>query len=448
MTVTTPAGCARPITYARVSAIALPVVLSNITVPLQGAIDTAVIGNLGDAVYLAAVTLGATMISLLFVSFNFLQMGVSGLTAQAWGADDRRRVMNTLLRALVIAGAISVLLILFRGPISRLVLTLFEGSAEAEALAAEYFRIRVWGSPAELANYALLGWFTGQELTRRLFEMQLVTSITNIVLNLVFVLGLGMDVDGVALGTAIASWTGLGYGLYRVRQRTRAIAPTGWRIDWRRILDPFELRTVMALNRDIFIRTTLLTGSFAWAARLGSTQGDLILAANGVLMQFFHLASYGLDGFAMAAETLVGQAKGAQSRERLRRSVVVSSIAALGLAAGFSLIWTLAAEPVVHLFTNVPEVRGAAMEFALWATLIPLAGVLAFQFDGIFIGASEGGAMRDSMIVSAALFFPMSWSLTETFGNHGLWGGIWLFLLARAVTLALQYPALERRVGA
>jgi len=431
----------REITYSRVAAIALPVVLSNATVPLQGAIDTAIIGNLGDEVFLAAVTLGAVVISLIFTSFNFLQMGVSGLTAQALGAGERGRVLNTLLQALVIAGAISAALILLRWPLSDLALRLFEGSDEAEALAGLYFRIRVWGAPAELANYALIGWFTGQEMTRRLFEMQIVTSVANIVLNLVFVLGLGMDVDGVALGTVIAAWLGLGYGLWRARARGRAIAPAGWRPELRRILDPSELGQVMALNRDIFIRTACLTGSFAWMARLGSLQGDVILAANGVLMQFLHVASYALDGFAMAAETLVGQAMGARSGPRLRRAVVVSSVAALALA-------TVLAIPIIHLFTNVEAVREAARGFALWATLLPLIGVLAYQADGIFIGAAEGRTMRNAMLISAGVYVPASWALTHAFGNHGLWAGLWLFMLVRAGTLARGYGRIEARCRA
>ena len=245
----------REITYARVAAIALPVVLSNAMVPLQGAIDTAIIGNLGEARYLAAVALGATIITLLFVVFNFLQMGVSGLTAQALGAGDGRRVMNTLVRAGLIALVIAGLLILFRGPLGAGALGLFEGSAEAEALGGAYVGIRIWGAPAELVNYALMGWFAGQGLTRRMFEMQMVISLTNIALNLIFVYGFGWGVEGVALGTVLAAFTGLGLGLWRVRQRAAVVAPPEWRFEWARILDRAELTQVMALNRDIFIRT-------------------------------------------------------------------------------------------------------------------------------------------------------------------------------------------------
>jgi MATE family multidrug resistance protein len=439
-------AASREITYARVAAIALPVVLSNAMVPLQGAIDTAIIGNLGEARYLAAVALGATIISLLFVIFNFLQMGVSGLTAQALGADDRRRVMNTLARAGVIALVVAGLLILFKVPLRSGALALFEGSAGAEALGGAYVDIRIWGAPAELANYALLGWFAGQGLTGRMFEMQVVTSLTNITLNLIFVLGFGWGVEGVALGTVLAVFTGLGLGLWRMRQRAAQVAPPDWRVDWARILNPGELRPVMALNRDIMIRTLLLAGSFAWMTRLGSLQGDVVLAANGILLQFLHIASHALDGFALAAEALVGQALGAGSRQRLRRAVVVSTVSAVALAAVIAVIATLLADPVIRLFTNIEAVREVCRSYVLWATLLPLVAVLAYQLDGIFIGATEGALMRNAMLVSSGIYFPVSYAMTQGFGNHGLWAAIWVYLALRAATLAVSYPRLEARL--
>jgi MATE family multidrug resistance protein len=435
------------ITYARVAAIALPVVLSNAMVPLQGAIDTAIIGNLGAASYLAAVALGATVIHLLFGIFNFLQMGVSGLTAQALGADDRRRVMNTLARAGVIALAIAGGLILAKLPLRAGAIGLFDGSAEAIGLAGAYVDIRVWGAPAELMNYALMGWFAGQSLTRRLFEIQVVISLVNIALNLLFVLGFGWGVEGVALGTVLAAFTGMTLGLWRVRQRARQIAPPEWRFEWSRVLNPQELAQVMALNRDIMIRTLMLTGSFAWMTRLGSIQGDVVLAANGILLQFLYLASHALDGFAMAAEALVGHALGARSRARLRRAVVVSSVSALALAAVIALGMTALGQPVIRLFTNVEAVRAVAGEHVLWATLLPLVAVLAYQFDGIFIGATEGGMMRNAMIVATAVFALLGYVMTGAYGNHGLWAALWIWMALRAGTLAVRYPRLEARAG-
>ncbi len=435
----------RDITYAGVAAIALPVVLSNAMVPLQGAIDTVIIGNLGEASFLAAVALGAAVITLLFVVFNFLQMGVAGLTAQALGAGDGRRAMNTLARAGAIALAVAAILILARLPLRAGLLTLFEGSDAARSLAGAYVDIRIWGAPAELMNYALMGWFAGQGQTRRLFELQAAISLANIAFNLLFVLGFGWGVEGVALGTVLAAFAGLGLGLRRVRQRAAVVAPTGWRLDWWRILNPQELAQVMALNRDIMIRTLLLTGSFAWMTRLGSQQGDTVLAANGILLQFLYLASHALDGFALAAEALVGQALGARSRARLRRSVVVSMVSAVALAAAIALVLTLLSGPMIRLFTNVEPVRAAALAHAPWATMLPLVAVLAYQFDGIFIGATAGTAMRNAMIVSAGLFFALSAWMTTAFGNHGLWAALWMWMALRAGTLALAYPRIEAR---
>lgn len=434
------------VTWWRVSAIALPVVLSNATVPLQGAIDTAIIGNLGDAVYIAAVTLGAQAMTLLLAMFNFLQFGAGALSAQALGAGENRRVINVLARALIIASAIGALLIAVQALLLPLILAIFEASPQAERLAGTYFSIRIWAAPAELGAYAVTGWFAGQEMTRRLFEVQVVTSLSNVLLNLLFVLGLGMDVDGVALGTLIGVWFGFGWGLFRARQRIRDLMP-GWRPERSRLLDPAELGRLMRLNRDIFIRTGLLVGSFTWFTRLGSLQGDVVLAANGILYQIFHVAVHGLDGFAIAAESLVGQAAGARDRLFLRRSVIVSTVAATMLAAGFVLLILLLEQPLVRLFTNVPEVRETARAHYLWAALLPLVGVAAYQLDGVFMGATEGPAMRNAMILSAAGYFAASWWLASAYGNDGVWMGIWAFLLFRGLTLAVQYPALERRVA-
>lgn len=436
------------ITGRRVLLIALPVVLSNATVPLQGAVDTAVIGNLGSAVYLAGVGLGAQLFAVLFSSFNFLQTATSGLSAQALGARDPGRVLDTLARALALALALAAAMIVLRGPLRLAGLALFEGSPEAEALAAVYFDIRILGAPAELANDALLGWFAGQEMTRRLFQHQLVVSLSNIALNLTLVLGFGMDVDGVALGTVLASYLGLAYGLWLARARAGAIAPPRWRADPSRILRREALTALFALNRDIFARTLLLTGAFAWMTRLGSMQGDAALAANVALWQFFIVSAYALDGFAIAAETLVGQAVGARDAAAFRRAAIVSSLwsGALALAASAALL--AFSGPLIDLLTTAPEVRALARVYAPWAALTPAAGFAAFQLDGVFIGAAAGRAMRDAMILAAAAYYPGAWLAAAAFGNHGVWGALIAFLLLRALALLARYPALERRVGA
>ncbi len=435
------------LTAARVLAIAIPVVLSNATVPIQGAVDTAVIGRLGSEVYLAAVGLGAQIFSLLFVSLNFLQIGASGLSAQALGAGDQRGAIDVLARTIVIALSIAAVLIAAQAPLLWAGLQVFEASAEAERLASVYFDIRIWGAPAELSNFALLGWFAGQEMTRRLFKHQVVLAVTNVCLNLLFVLGFGFDVDGVASATVIASYAGLGYGLWLARGRVRQIAPEGWRFDSARVLAAPLVIRAMTLNRDIFIRTLLLVGAFAWMTRQGSIQGDLVLAANVVLWQFFLISAYALDGFAIASETLVGQAMGARDPAGLRRASILTSAMAGTLALAFSVVLAVLSGPIIDMFTTAPEVRETARQYALWGALCPLVGVAAYQMDGIFIGATASVDMRNAMIVSALIYYPASPLMASVWGNHGVWGALYLFLIVRALTMLALYPRLERRAA-
>lgn len=437
---------AQAVTYRRVVAIALPVVLSNATVPLQGAVDTAMIGNLGSEVYLAGVTLGASAISILLAVFNFLQFGAGSLSAQALGTGDHRRVINVLARALILAWAIAAVLIIGQWGFIRATQAVFEGSAEAEALAATYLSIRIWAAPAELGVFALAGWFSGQELTRRLFEIQIVTSVLNIALNVLFVLGFGMDVAGVALGTLIASWCGFFFALWRAHQRGLALLPD-WRPDRARLLHGAELGQMLRLNRDIFVRSILVVSSFAWMTRQGSELGDVVLAAHGVLYQLFAIATYGLDGFAIAAESLVGQAKGRRDTTMLHRAVKISTLAAFGLSLGMTGALFLFQDPLVALFTNVEAVRAVSHQHYVWAAMIPVVGVAAYHLDGIFAGAGEGAAMRNAMIISAGLYFAISLWLANAFAYHGVWASIWVLLALRALTLAVQYPALARRTG-
>jgi MATE family multidrug resistance protein len=445
---TAPAGALPPPTARRVLAIAVPVVFSNATVPLQGAIDTAIIGNLGSEAFLAAVGLGAVLFSFLFGIFNFLQMGSSGLSAQALGARDGARLNETLARAVLLAMGIAAVLLLLRGPLREAGLSFFEGSPEVKRLAAVYIDIRIWGAPAELANYALLGWFSGQALTRRLFAQQVFLAGTNVSLNVLFVFGFGYDIDGVAWATVVAVYAALGLGLWMARDRWQGMVPPGWRLRARAVLDPARLAALMRLNGDIFVRTMLLIGSFVWMTRLGSMLGDGTLAANVVLWQFFELSAYALDGFAIAAETLVGQAAGARDPRALRRAAVATSLWSGLLALGLSALLLVFGGWLIDLFTNVPAVRALARDYMIWAALTPAAGFAAFQLDGIFVGATGARAMRNGMILSVAVYVPASLVLSGLMGNHGVWLAIHLFLLVRAATLLARYPALERQVAA
>ena len=439
---------AADITSRRVLLIAAPVVLSNATVPLQGFIDTGIIGNLGEVTALAAVGVGAQVLSFAFGIFNFLQIGVSGLSAQALGAGLRDRVANTLARGLLIASFIACALLIMQTPLIWIGLSAFEASAETEALAATYIAIRIWGAPAELMNYALVGWFAGQEMTRRMFQHQVALSLANIALNFLLAIGLGWGITGVALGTVIASYLGLAYGLWLVRGRLTTLLPEGWRPDIARIMRRDELAQMMALNRDLFIRTLLLISGLMWVTRLGSLQGDEILAANVVLLQFLMISAYALDGFAIAAETLVGQAIGARDARRLDQSALTASLWAGALAAVIAAAFAAGSHMIIDLVTTAEPVRTVAKQYALWAALIPLAGFAAYQLDGIFIGATASVEMRNAMMLTTALFFPCSYAMTQAWGNDGLWASVWLWLLMRAVTLMALYPRIRQRAQA
>lgn len=443
-----PRSAAEPITSWRVLAIAAPVALSNASVALQGAADTAVIGNTGSVAALAGVGLGAEMFALLLGGFNFLQIGVSGLSAQALGAHNPERVTNILLRGLMIGLAIAATLIVLQWPLMLLGLALFEASAETEGLAGDYFSVRIWGAPAELMNYALLGWFAGQEMTRRLFQHQLVLSLSNIALNILFVLGFGWGVEGVALATVIASVLGVVYGLWLARARVRLILPPTWRPDPARLLKRDELVRMMTLNRDIFIRTILLVGAFAWVARLGSLQGDDVLAANVVLFQFFMVSAFALDGFAIAAETLVGQAIGARDPRELDRSAMMTSLMSGLLSIALAGLFVAFSGAIIDLFTTAPAVRALARDYMLWAALIPVIGFAAFQLDGIFVGATASAEMRNSMIVTSLVFYPLSYAMMLEAGNHGLWASVWIWLALRALFLLAFYPRVRARATA
>lgn len=437
----------RSLTIAQVLAVAGPVVLSNAATPLQGAIDTAIVGNMGAAAPLAAVGVGASVFALLIGTLNFLKIGVSGQAAQALGRGDGAAGADILTRGLLLGAALGVVLILLQLPVIWGSLALFEASSETEAIAASYIAIRIWGAPAELMIFALLGWFAGRAQTRRLFEIQVLLSAINVGLNCLFVIGFGWGVDGVALGTVIAAYAALGYGLWRARAEVRASAAQ-WRPTRRRLFDRGEVVRLMLLNRDLFIRTALLVGAFTWMTRLGSQLGDDVLAANVVLWQFFLISAYGLDGFAIAAETFVGQALGARDARRLDQAFRLTGLAAAALAAVVSVVFVVFSAPLIDAFTSAPEVRRIARDYALWAALIPLAGVAAFALDGVFVGATRSRDMRDSMLLATAIYAPLSIYLADLYGNHGVWAAIWIWLLFRALTLAARYPALRRSVSA
>lgn len=435
-----------PVTRARVFKIAWPIVLSNATVPLLGLADTAVIGNLGNAALIGAIAVGAMIFSFLYWGFGFLRMGTTGLIAQALGARDEAEVRATLMRALLFGGVTGLVLVVLQYPIMLGALAAVGGSPEVEASAQAYFQIRIWGAPATLATYGLLGFFIGLQNSRAALVLQLVLNGLNIGLDVLFVMGLHMGVEGVALGTLIAEVIAAGFGLWMALRILRERLPASplRPLDWSRILDRAAVRKTVSVNFDIMIRTLCLIFAFAWFTNQGAKSGDVLLAANAILMQFVSFAAFFLDGFAFSAESLVGEAVGAKNRARLKQAVWFSTELAVATAISFSILFLVFGGLIIDTLTSAQDVRAASRVFLYWAAASPLLAIWCYQLDGIFIGATRTRDMRNAMMVSLAIYLAAFYLLAGAFGNHGLWAALMVFFIARTVTLYARYPALLR----
>lgn len=433
-----------PLTHRRVLRIAVPIMVSNATVPILGAVDTGVVGQMGLPQPIGAVGMGAIILAFVYWIFGFLRMGTTGLVAQARGAGDAAETGALLMRALMIAGTAGACFILFQVPIFWFAFQMSPASAEVEALARDYLAIRVWGAPFAIATFALNGWLIAMERTRGVMVLQLVMNAVNMVLDLWFVLGLGWGVEGVAVATLVAEFTGAALGLWMCRE---AFAGEQWK-DLARILDPARLKRMAQVNGDILLRSLMLQFGFAFFMFRSADHGDVALAANQVLMQFLEISAFALDGFAFAAEALVGGAFGARRAGELRRASLMTSAWGLGCVAALSASFWLAGGAVIDLMTTSPEVREAAREFLPWCALAPVVGLPAFMLDGIFIGATRSRDMRNAMAWSLAVYLAAWWVLTALMGTHGLWAALMVFFVARGVTLFLRYPSLERAAAA
>ncbi len=433
-----------PKTSRRVWRLAGPIILANLTVPLLGAVDTAVVGHLPDPAYLGGVAIGALVFSYIYWGFGFLKMGTTGLTAQAWGREDGSEIRLIYLRASAIAVGLGCVIAALQAPIISVSFYLLNASDTVESFGAAYVAIRIWGAPAALMNYVILGWCLGMQDARTPLYLQLFINSVNIVLDLVFVVGFGWGVEGVAAATLIAECAGALLGALIIWRRLGRLG--GARASFERVFQWIAFRALIVLNTDILIRTLCLTTAFAVFTAQGALFGDVILAANAVLLNFFSFTAYGLDGFAHAAEALVGGAKG----RRDRRGFVRVANAALAWGAVVAVLSTLAFWAlggwIVNLLTSIPEVRQASHEYLLWAILMPIVSVWCFVLDGIFIGATRSAALRNAMVVSLGGFLVILWPMMAKWENHGLWAAISVFLILRAVTLWAAYPALLRAV--
>ncbi|AHD09941.1 MATE family efflux transporter [Phaeobacter gallaeciensis] len=434
---------AEPITHRRVLKIALPIVLSNATVPILGAVDTGVVGQMGQAAPIGAVGIGAVILATIYWIFGFLRMGTTGLAAQARGAGDSAETGALLTRGILLAFAAGAVFIIGQVAVFWGAFALAPASAEVEGLARDYLEIRIWGAPATIALYAVTGWLIAVERTRGVFLLQIWMNGLNILLDLWFVLALGWGVEGVAVATLIAEWTGLALGLWLCRD---AFAGSQWR-NWARVFDPVRLKRMMQVNGDIMIRSVLLTGSFTTFLFIGADLGDVTLAANQVLLQFVEITAFALDGFAFSAEALVGSAVGAKARMQLRRAAVVASQWGVGGAIALGLLFWLGGGWLIDVMSTSEEVRAAGRDYLIWAAILPLISVASYMFDGIYIGATWTRDMRIAMLQSVAIYAVALVVLVPMLGNHGLWAALMVLNLARGTTLGLRYPRLEAQVG-
>ncbi|MFT3989182.1 MATE family efflux transporter [Aestuariivirga sp.] len=431
------------LSHRSVLAIAVPIMLSNVSEPLIGVVNTAIIGQLPDPFYIGAIAVGSLIFSFIFWGFGFLRLSTGGLSAQAVGAGDTGELVAVLIRALMIAAVAGLLLIALSPLIRAIAFPLMGGSPEVRSHGEAYFNLRIWSAPFAFANYCVIGWFIGQAKAKLAFLVQLFLNLVNMALSAAFVLGLGMTSDGVGLAALLAEILS---ALLALALAVRLLRQFSGHFDWARIFDRARIWRTMAMNGDVMIRSLCVVFAFVWFTARGARAGDLIIAANAVLMNFFEVAAFLIDGFAYASEALVGQAAGARDLTRYRAAVWLTSLWAVVTGAVLSLLIWFAGPPLIDMMTVSPEVRETARHYLGWAALTPFLGAVCFQFDGIFTGALATRDMRNMMIVSVAVYLA-AWALLERpFGNHGLWAALEIFLITRGLTFWSRMNAIERRL--
>ena len=415
--------------------LALPNIITNITVPLLGMIDIAVAGRLGSAVYIGAIALGANIFNMIYWNFGFLRMSSSGFASQAYGARNFTESMNVLIRSLAIGLGIGLLVILVQYPIGELAFRLIKSGPESVQHVKTYFQIVVWGAPAVLGMYAFKGWFIGMQNARIPMIIAILNNVPNIILSVSFVFGLGMRIDGIALGTALSQIisfvvAAILWQKYYGRLRKYVHKETIW--------DKLAIRQYFKVNSDIFVRTFLLTLVTTFFTFVSSGMGDTILAVNALLMQFFMLFSYFMDGFAYAGEALTGRFIGAKNKHMLRHMIKRIFFWGLMVSLFAAVVYTLFPDIILRLLTNDAAIIAETKNFMFWTLLIPLAGFAAFLWDGIFIGATASAEMRNAMILASIIFFISYFLLTPLWGNNALWLSFIIYLAARGITLTLM----------
>ena len=421
-------------TSQRILHIAIPSIISNITVPLLGLIDVTIVGHLGSASYIGAIAVGGMLFNMIYWIFGFLRMGTSGLTAQAYGAHDLKEVTRILLRSTGISLMLALALLILQYPIRLIAFELIDTSAEVQQLATLYFHICIWGAPATLGLYSFSGWFIGMQNSRFPMFIAITQNIVNIAASLLFVFVFGMKVEGVALGTLIAQYAGLfmAYLLW-----LRYYRPLRKYISRKQLFTHDAMKRLFQVNRDIFLRTLCLVAVTVFFTSTGAAFGDVVLAVNTLLMQLFTLFSYIMDGFAYAGEALTGKYIGAGNRQELRRTIRHLFGWGIALSLAFTMLYGIGGKEFLGLLTNEQSVISASGDYFYWVLAIPLAGFAAFLLDGICIGATSTHIMLKAMVVASGSFFLIYYSLHNVLHNHALWLGFIVYLALRGIMQAL-----------
>ena len=412
--------------------LAIPNIISNISIPLLGFVDLVLIGRLGNEIFIGAIALGGMIFNILYWGFGFLRMGTTGLTAQAFGENNNSESSVILSRSMFIAIAGGFLLIFLQLPIRYFSLILVNGSEVVEGLASQYFSIRIYAAPATLGLFVLTGWFLGMQNARIPMIITVVLNILNIIFNYIFIYVFDLKSDGVAWGTLIAQYLGLLLALYFLLKKYPEFTK-GWKL--KIILEVNELKKFFKINLDIFIRTLCLIIVFTFFTSKSASTNDSILAVNTILMQFFFIFSYLTDGFAYAAEALTGKFIGGGNKRDLKIMIRNLFYWGAGLSLLFSIIYLFFGNQIVSIMTNNKDLLDIADKYIFWVALIPIISFASFLWDGIYIGATASAAMRNTMLISTfAVFFPVYFGLRGFFDNHTLWIALLLFLAARGIS--------------
>ena len=423
--------------YQRIFAIAVPMILSAISIPMLGIVDTAILGHLDSPVYLASINIGATIFNVLFWGFGFLKMTTTGLVAQALGENNPDKINRQLSLSLLIALSISLILVVFSPWIGEFAVNLAGEGGESSRLAQKYFSIRILSAPATLILYVMFGYFLAIQETRKVLALMLLNQVGNMILDYIFVMQFHWGVAGVAYGSIISEYAALALGSFYLLKGKYSIPKFFEFKDW--LLSEANIKQFFSLNRDIFIRTLALMAVFAMMTKGSARLGELALAANAVLLNFFYLMSYGLDGFAHAVESLCGKSFGAKNEKELssilRRVFMISFV----IAVLFTLLYLLYGDGIVSLLTSLPAVRDYSSDYIIWLIIVPIVAMPSFVYDGLFVAVTEAKIMRNSMVIATVFCYIPLWYLLRPYDNHGLWMAFLGFFVVRTSVIYFYY---------